>query len=327
MRKRGILCAAIAIGWLAGAGAGRAADVLVYGPSLAPQNCGSDAVPGSAQGGAPEGDCLAGGDPVVNEATVAEDRGHDVTIVDQATWSSMTQEEFAAYDAIVIGDAGCDFSDGEDLDAVDANKEVWSPVVTGHVTLNSFDGFWHIFQSESTEEGIRALAGSGIDFAASGEGTGLYYSNGCRGFEDCATEGCLAGARITAPEGGASYVVLEFLSELGEFQILTESRNAIEIVAPEHPAMLGTTEENLSFWNSSTHATLEVFPQEFEVTAIGGGEEEGGGGGPPAPVVLVRGAAPLPDWVEVPTLTPGPLALLAIGLGASAFVALRRRRA
>ncbi|MBZ0090585.1 MAG: hypothetical protein K8H90_09430, partial [Thermoanaerobaculia bacterium] len=146
------------------------ADVLVYGPSLAPAN-GGDAVTLGRNGAT---DAPAG-PTVVNEATIATDHGHNVTVVDEATWSGMTPEQFAAYDAIVIGDAGCDFSDGEDLAAVDANKSVWSPVVTGNVAMNTFDAFYHIFQDATVEAGARALAGSGIDFAASGDGTGLYY--------------------------------------------------------------------------------------------------------------------------------------------------------
>jgi len=304
-----------------------AADVLVYGPSLAPENCGSPEAPTGANPAA-LGGCRPAGDDVVNEATVASDHGHDVTVVDGPTWSAMTQNDFASYDAIVIGDAGCDFSDGEDLDPVNDNKAVWSPVVTGNVTLNGFDGFFHIFQDANTEAGIRALAGSGIDWAASGAGTGLYYSNGCRDFPvDCkAAGGCRGGSRTAAPEGG-DLVTLDFLSELGQFVILDESANAITITQPEHPAMAGTTETNLSGWGSSTHAKYDTFPGTFSVAAIGaGGEDAPEGEGDPGPVVIVSGFRPR-TWVDVPTLSPAMLALLAVALAGAAAFALRRRRA
>src|SRR5689334_21986786 len=41
---------------------------------------------------------------VVTEKTLAEAAGHTVTVVDAATWSSMTTADFQAYDAIVIGE-------------------------------------------------------------------------------------------------------------------------------------------------------------------------------------------------------------------------------
>lgn len=286
-----------------------AANILVYGPSLAPNNC---ATPDEslAQYLHPEGGCDPNPLPLVNEATVAADNGHNVTVVDEATWSSMSQGQFAAFDAIVIGDAGCDYSNGEDLDAVDANKAIWSPVVTGNITINGFDAFYHYYQNALSTAGARALAGNGIDFAASGSGTGLYYSAGCRSFGDL--------------EGG-TIIPIDFLSGIGSFEADTDGGgDAILIEQPGHPAIVDATEENLSDWGSSTHTVFTSWPGSFDVLATVDNDGGPEGGGISGPVILATEGRVTP--LAVPTLSTWSLAGFALALGGLALWALGRRR-
>jgi len=283
-------------------GVSKAADVLVYGPSLAPSN--------EAKG-------------VVNEATVAEDEGHDVTVVDEGTWSSMSTGQFASYDAIVIGDAGCDFSDGEDLDAVNANKGTWSPVVTGNIVMNTFDAFLHIFGG-ATEAEATGLAAAGINYAASGPGTGLYYSNGCRAFDTGDDD------KGTPPDFS-----LEFMSLFGFFGLARNSPDNIIFIEPEHPALDGPTEEGLSCWGSSTHGQWVDFPDDFEVVADGDEEIEckdekaiqaskGSDETPTLPVIIARDGRPVVGPI-IPTLSPIGLGLLGLVLAVFGGMVARRR--
>src|SRR4051794_28200836 len=64
----------------------RPGHVLIYGPSLA------------------DG---AG----FNEATAARSLGYDVAIADSIAWRALERADFARYDAIIIGDRGCELGD------------------------------------------------------------------------------------------------------------------------------------------------------------------------------------------------------------------------
>jgi hypothetical protein len=105
---------------------------------------------------------------------VAQAQGHTVTVASATEWAAMTTDQFAAFDALVIGDGGCD-EDLIDLDGALNTRQTWSPAVTGNITLNGFDPFAH----ENEPQGQQLVANS-INFAASDpRGTGLYFSLGC----------------------------------------------------------------------------------------------------------------------------------------------------
>ncbi len=290
-----------------------AADVLVYGPSLAIANCGEGELLHGNHVGDPC-ESLLGPPALANEATVAADNGHVVTVVDALQWAAMTRPQFEAYDAIVIGDAGCDFSNGEDTETLNDTRGTWNPAVTGNVTINTFDAFYHIYQDADSEAGARALAGSGINYAASGEGTGLYYSNGCRSF----TEG-------GEPLGGDVDVTLDFLSGIGTFRLNTgPSGDSISLVNPGHPAVVGATNANLSSWGNSTHAYILQTPG-LELLAQGSDGEELGGGGAGDVIYAGIPVGGGPSILEVPTLSS--LGLAGFGLLLAALAAVRLRRA
>jgi len=194
-----------------------AADILIYGPSDS------------------------------TESGVATTGGHTVTVADEATWTAMTTGEFAAFDAIVIGDGGCTDA-SPTLDAAIANRTIWSAAVTGAVVVHTFDPGAHDDGpgGNLTDE----LTLNSINFAASGPGTGLYFTVGCYYTSGSPTD-------------------LTILDQFGTFTVNDESSDPITIVAPAHPVMSGLTEAGLSNWGQSTHEQFLAFPVSFQVLANG----------------------------------------------------------
>jgi cell division septation protein DedD len=187
-----------------------------------------------------------------NEATLAAAAGYDVTVADAATWSSMTTNQFAAYDAIVFGDpassAGLSL-----LDTAEATKATWSAAVTGQVILAGNDPIGHQIApgAQANEFTLNA-----IGFAASGPGVGLYAS--------------LSNLYIEVdPDTPVS-----FLSEVGDFEVVGQGTPPLEgcpddvtIVESSHPAMAGITEAGLSDWGCSMHEAFTAFPSSYSVLA------------------------------------------------------------
>lgn len=235
-----------------------AADVLIFGPSEA------------------------------TEEEVATGDGHTVTVADEATWAGMTTEQFAAFDAIVIGDAGCNGAAGI-LDAAITNRATWSAAVNGPIIVHTFDPGAHEDGAGGNQD--TEVTSNGIGHAASGTATGLYFAIGCYYNDN-------------------SLVELTILDEFGQFIVDGLSGDLITIVDGTHPAMAGLTDEGLSNWGSSTHSRFTTFPETFDVLATEGGEVGplGGGSNPvPLPIMLVLGAAPTPTPTPTPT-TPGTAA-------------------
>jgi hypothetical protein len=316
--------AAIAVSFLLTGGV-QAADLLFYGPSI-----------GDGDKGIP-----------INEVEVAQDDGHNTTVVDDGQWAAMTAGQFASYDAIIFGDGSC--SDDTDFSVPNANKTTWSPIVTGPIVLHTFDPFAH----QDGNPGAIILTSNGMNVASSGPGTGLYYANGCRD-----------GDFPSPPSKGESdFFILPFLSEFGTFILQdavpgfgTINADDVTVVDPSHPVVNGLNDSNLSDWGNSTHALIDTFPSEFSVIATAedcvrpdegrktdnGRPEQGKGSGascdPDAgdgkgngngivvsgPALIVRDPVPIGP---IPTLSPvglGLLGLILAGLG-GALVARRRR--
>ncbi|MEO1366655.1 MAG: hypothetical protein AAFX50_05730 [Acidobacteriota bacterium] len=219
----------------------------------------------------------------VDESHFATDAGHTVTIVDADQWSALTTVEFAAFDAIVIGDAGCDFDSleigtGGLLDPVLANRETWGPAVTGHLFLHTFDPIFHFNQNDpgggTTQEQFQAmqdLTVEGMEFAASAGGTGLYFASACRSYADGRPGLLSLVAPLLAPTAGG---------------------DDISITAPTHPAMTSLTGPVLSDWLNSYHGRFEGFSTALEVLATGG---EGGPVRGETDVVILATREPIGD--------------------------------
>ncbi|CAN8104953.1 unnamed protein product [Discula destructiva] len=88
-------------------------------------------------------------------------------------WNSYTTADFQKYKAIIIPDPDC--GSLEDIDFLDATKAAWSPAVLGNIILIGTDPGFH----SSSREGAITLINDAIQFAASGNGTGLYFALSC----------------------------------------------------------------------------------------------------------------------------------------------------
>ena len=199
-------------------------SILIYGPSLD-----TSATP--------------------NERSLAEAAGYSVTVADEATWSSMTTAQFAAFAAIVFGDPSC--GEGTELLATaDATKSVWSAAITGPVYVMGTDPIWHAVADDEPVAAGQILIANGINSAASGPGTGLYVSLSCY------------------YDGSAPDTAVDFLSGIGAFKVVdSECADAVTIVKPTDPAMAGLTDDSLSNWSCSVHEFITSFPSTFEVLA------------------------------------------------------------
>ncbi len=214
------------------------------------------------------------------EALAAIAAGHGVDVVNDATWAAMTGPQFAAYDALVLGDATCG-GIGNAAAAI-ANAAIWGPAVTGNVIIVGTDPVFHLGQ------GGGQLTTSGVKFAAAAAGkTGAYIALSCYYHDTSpATPVPLLNASL-----GAGFTV----TGVGCY-------NDAHIVAA-HPALVGLTDASLSNWSCSVHEAFDGFPAGYLPLAIArdpvGGPKLPGSknfpdGSSGVPYVLARGEGLVP---------------------------------
>ncbi|MFQ5552353.1 MAG: hypothetical protein ACE5EW_01280 [Thermoplasmata archaeon] len=186
-----------------------------------------------------------------NEETIAAALGHSVTVVTAQVWFGMTAAEFAAFDAIVFGDPKCEAAGSLGtvlLEPANVTKAAWSPAITGPTIVIGTTPQFYQFNPNLED---RELIANGIEFAASGPGTGLYVSLSCY--------------FLTAP----SMTQVEFLSEVGEFRVGGRAgcTDPVTIVDPTHPAMLGLTTLGQPDWGCASQEIITGFPASLDVLA------------------------------------------------------------
>ena len=97
--------------------------------------------------------------------------GITATVATPATWDAMTQSQFAAYSAIVIGDPSSAGSCASSVPSdASSTAGTWGPAVTGNVA---------VLGTAPALGGGTTLIKDAIAFAAGGSGTGLYVSLNC----------------------------------------------------------------------------------------------------------------------------------------------------
>lgn len=211
------------------------------------------------------------------EAAAAIAQGLDVDIVDDAGWAALTQPQFDAYRAIILGDATC----GGSADAAEANTGTWSPVVDGNVVVVGTDPTYHYSQGGS------ALISKGIAFAvADAAKTGAYITLSCY------------------YHGVAPSTPVPLLDGFGDFTVTgVGCFNNAHIVAT-HPALTGLTDATLSGWSCSVHEAFDSWPTlSFEVLAIAedfGAAFTAPDGSVGTPYILARGVDVISDIVLTP---------------------------
>lgn len=228
---------------------------------------------------------------IVTEKTLAEAAGHTVTVVDTATWSSMSTADFQAYDAIVFGEFREEWWwRGDTMAAANANKEVWSAAVTGPIVMHSVHALY------SVEPGGYRLVANAINYAASGPGTGLYVDES------------------ESMEWGE----VPYLSAIGSFSVHgfhLPCGHSVHIVDPCHPVVNRVTdacENGLSNWYTcSTIATILGFPASLEQVAVVTDDPEG------TQACIVATPAPAPPGGD--TTAPTTTAALSGTLGSGGW--------
>lgn len=178
------------------------------------------------------------------ELSAAGASGVDATIVDAATWRSMSTADFSAYDALVIPERSCTtaFSTLRDTQAA------WAPAIVGNELIIGTD------PSDHQSQGGAALVRNGIAFAADGPGTGVYIAFECDGLD----------ANVVALMDDVSGSTGGFGSQTADCY------NQSHRVA-DHPAFSDTTDGSLSNWSCSVHNVFTRFPDPYRVLAIAEG--------------------------------------------------------
>jgi len=172
--------------------------------------------------------------------------GKTPVVVDDATWSAMTVEQFDAYDAIVLGDPTC-LTEPPAVPA--ANADVWSSVVDGNVVIIGTDETYH-----ETQGGTDLMQRAAAYAVAEPDTTGAYISLSCYHYDD------VPGSTVP------------LLAGLGDFTVqgFSGCHEDAHIVA-DHPVVDGLTDATLSNWSCSVHEGFDTWPASFSVLAIAEG--------------------------------------------------------
>ncbi len=217
------------------------ASVSAVGPHL-------DRVPGTLQARLDVGvnDPVAGNERVLIlettvsdgtnsiEAQAARGLGYNVDVVTDAQWRGMTAAQFAAYRAIVLGDATC----GSTYAAALANTK-WGAVVNGNVIVNGTDPVFH----EPEQRLETRVTDASVAFATAVAGkTGAYVSLSCSG-----------SAAVLAPLGGFT---------------LGGARGDDAHIVADHPVLRTLTDAYIANWSSSVHESFSTWPSDYLVLAL-----------------------------------------------------------
>lgn len=174
------------------------------------------------------------------EATQAAANGMAVDIVDAATWGSMTQDQFANYRAIILGDPTCEGPPPTAaINAAAGNANTWGPVVNGNIVIVGSDPVFH------ADQGGETLTRRSIDFAlAEGDKTGAYITLSCY-YHDTASN--------------TPIPLLDGIGSGGFTMTGVGCYNSAHIVA-ESSALTGLTDADLSNWGCSVHEAFQTWP-------------------------------------------------------------------
>ncbi len=211
-----------------------------------------------------------------DEANAATAAGLGVDVVTDAQWAAMTQAQFAAYNALILGDPTCQVGTAGGVGTATANSAVWGPIVNGNVIAIGTDEVYH-----SSQGGLQ-LTNNAVAFAGNEPAkTGMMISLSCY-YHDTAPSTPVA---VLAPFGAFT------ATGVGCY-------NDAHIVAT-HPALTSLTDASLSNWSCSVHEAFDGFPADFIPLVIA--EDSAG--------------APLPGSRSFPDGTRGVPYVLARGTG------------
>jgi hypothetical protein len=194
-----------------------------------------------------------------NEANYAAMDGFTVTVVDDATWTSMNTAQFAAYQVIIFGDPTCTVGTSPITTPL-ANTATWGAAVNGNVVVIGTDPTYHY---DAGTAGAGQLMQSAIAFAGAQKGkTGVYASLSCE--------------YAYSPDGTAMSL-LDGVAGVtpGSFTLIGLNGaglcyNEAHIVASS-PSLSGLVDNDLDNWSCSVHEAFDTWPPSFEVLGIAEG--------------------------------------------------------
>lgn len=210
-------------------------------------------VPTSAQAAPPKAlinaDTVTGGSDS-QEATLAASLGFSVDVVDAATWSAMSQLQFAEYQVIIAGDPTC----GEIAQSFIDNQSVWAPVVMG-TAVNTQAGNRVVVGTDPVFHDKPLVIQSGIDFAGAMPGrTGLYFDTTCGGH----TQPGVAASMLAQLSAGTGTWTEGDTPPCGG--------NVAKIAST--PKFDSLTTEYLAGWGCSVHQSFPTFASDWIPLAI-----------------------------------------------------------
>jgi hypothetical protein len=247
-----------------------------------------------------------GGVPISLEQWAAENAGYTVTVRSGAEWESMTAEEFAQYQVLIVGDPLCGSTA---LSAVESAK-TWTPVVMGkgpnplkgNRVLIGTDPEFHYLNGDGgaqpTEPGNPESAGAehlvqdGIAFAGGVEGaTGVYFDTSCTDIEEPTAALKTPKAKpasgvkpattppqqeVEGPDGRDKTDVLNHLTTSTAAEPWTEDAEppcggSVQQIASISVFDTGPTkleDSNIQGWGCSDHVTFPTFPGDWHALAV-----------------------------------------------------------
>jgi len=196
----------------------------------------------------------------------AEQDGYNVTVVDGATWDSMTAAQFASYQVLIIGDPDCAPYDGigYQFQAAVTNESTWEPVVMasgGNKVLIGTDPTFHWYGGSGPNANI--LEENGIAYAGAVAGaTGAYVDLSCT---------------YSSVSPGTAVPLLDGLSTFGPGSFTVGGApcdGPVSIIAATGPTA-GLPDSDLANWSCSVHEFFTTFPADYTPLALATGTDEG----------------------------------------------------
>jgi len=196
----------------------------------------------------------------------AEQDGYNVTVVDGATWDSMTAAQFASYQVLIIGDPDCAPYDGigYQFQAAVTNESTWEPVVMasgGNKVLIGTDPTFHWYGGSGPNANI--LEENGIAYAGAVAGaTGAYVDLSCT---------------YSSVSPGTAVPLLDGLSTFGPGSFTVGGApcdGPVSIIAATGPTA-GLPDSDLANWECSVHEFFDTFPADYTPLALATGTDEG----------------------------------------------------
>ncbi|HKS38708.1 MAG TPA: hypothetical protein VJW76_16055, partial [Verrucomicrobiae bacterium] len=167
-------------------------------------------------------------------------------------WNKRTTADFAAFDAIFIGDPGASSVDATLLTGAIINNGVWTPAISGNVVIIAGDPQFHAAIAGATE-----FIQQGLRFAAehAAAGPGLYVASGLLNPHE-------------SPVDPNKSALAHLMEGFGQFQIISPANGMEVLKIRSHPALDCLTASELSDWGTSAHDGFRDWPTPFVPLAL-----------------------------------------------------------